>query len=109
MGNRLAPQQGKYEDDEMKKKAEMFEKLKKPDVCNIIVSADDDRHPWYKDAASPQPAKSEELMYSVVSQKLTKIQEDYEIQQRILREQAIKVNRQTITDAYIENEKKKYT
>ena len=65
-------------DDAMKKKAAMFEKLKKPDVCNIIVSADDDRHPWYKEASSPQPAKSEELMYSVVSQKITKIQEDYE-------------------------------
>ena len=65
-------------EEEMKKKEAMFEKLKKPDVCNIIVSADDDRHPWYKEASTPQPAKSEEVMYSVVSQKITKIQEDYE-------------------------------
>jgi len=64
--------------EEMKKKAEMFEKLKKPDVCNIIVTADDNRHPWYKEASNPQSDKSDEVIYSVVSQKINKIQQDYE-------------------------------
>ncbi len=59
---------------EIRKKAEMFEKLKKPDVCNIIGTADDDRHPWYKDPSAIK--NSEEIIYSVVSQKITKMQED---------------------------------
>ena len=71
-------------EDEMKKKAMMFEKLKKPDVCNIIVSADDNRHPWYKEASKPPSVKSDEVIYSVVSQKINKIQQDYE--KRILQE-----------------------
>jgi hypothetical protein len=71
-------------EEEMKKKALMFEKLKKPDVCNIIVSADDNRHPWYKEASKPPSVKSDEVIYSVVSQKINKIQQDYE--KRILQE-----------------------
>ena len=71
-------------EEDMKKKALMFEKLKKPDVCNIIVSADDNRHPWYKEASKPPSVKSDEVIYSVVSQKINKIQQDYE--KRILQE-----------------------
>jgi hypothetical protein len=71
-------------EEELKKKAMMFEKLKKPDVCNIIESADDNRHPWYKEAAKPPSVKSDEVIYSVVSQKINKIQQDYE--KRILQE-----------------------
>ena len=59
---------------EFKKKAEMFEKLKKPDVCNIIGTADDDRHPWYKDPNATR--KKDDVFYSVVSQKITQMQED---------------------------------
>ena len=32
-----------------KVKMARFDKLKKPDICDIIVSADDHRHPWYKE------------------------------------------------------------
>lgn len=32
-----------------KEKMERFEKLKKPDICDIIISSDDYRHPWYKE------------------------------------------------------------
>lgn len=87
--------------EEMTKKAAMFEKLKKPDVCNIIVSTDDDRHPWYKVPAPlplPPPStptnKNEELIYSVVSQKITKMQEDYEkrIASRIKEENEKRIN-----------------
>jgi hypothetical protein len=28
---------------------EMFEKLNKPDICDIIISAEENRHQWYKD------------------------------------------------------------
>jgi hypothetical protein len=70
-------------EEELRKKALMFEKLKKPDVCNIIISADDDRHPWYKPENQPKISsgstlKNEDVLFSVVSQKINKIQEDYE-------------------------------
>jgi hypothetical protein len=66
-------------EEELRKKAQIFEKLKKPDVCNIIESADDTRHPWYKDPAPLPPVKNnDEIIYSVVSQKISKIQQDYE-------------------------------
>jgi hypothetical protein len=60
--------------EELKARSEMFEKLKKPDVCNIIVTSDDDRHPWYKDPNALR--KKDDVIYSVVSQKITKIQEE---------------------------------
>jgi len=60
--------------EELKARAEMFEKLKKPDVCNIIVTSDDDRHPWWKDPNALR--KKDDVIYSVVSQKITKMQEE---------------------------------
>jgi hypothetical protein len=32
------------------KERELYDALKKPDICNIIVSANDARHPWYLEA-----------------------------------------------------------
>jgi hypothetical protein len=71
--------------EESKKKMENFEKLKKPDVCNIITSADDDRHPWYKDANSDKGRKDDDVLYTVVSQKINKIQEDMLKQQNAIK------------------------
>jgi len=43
---------GKKESNPERKKLikERFAKLKKPDICDIIISADENRHHWYKDA-----------------------------------------------------------
>lgn len=60
--------------EEMKARAEMFQKLKKPDVCNIIVTSDGDRHPWYKEPNALR--KKDDVIYSVVSQKITKMQQE---------------------------------
>jgi hypothetical protein len=60
--------------EELKARAEIFEKLKKPDVCNIIMTSDDDRHPWYKEPNAMR--KKDDVLYSVVSQKITKMQQD---------------------------------
>ena len=32
-----------------KVKMQRFDKLKKPDICDIIISAEEHRHPWYKE------------------------------------------------------------
>jgi hypothetical protein len=32
-----------------KVKMARFDKLKKPDICDIIISAEENRHPWYKE------------------------------------------------------------
>jgi hypothetical protein len=66
--------------EESKKKALMFEKLKKPDVCNIIITADDDRHPWYKDANTGKIGNNEDIIFSAISQKMTKMQEDLKLE-----------------------------
>ncbi len=74
--------------DELKKKSEMFEKLKKPDVCNIIVTTDDDRHPWYKDTGSvASTSRTEDAIYSVVSQKINRIQEEMARKQNDIRDE----------------------
>ena len=36
-----------------------FEELKKPDICNTIISADRYRHPWYKDELRKKLEKEE--------------------------------------------------
>jgi hypothetical protein len=59
--------------DELKKRTLRFETLKKPDICNIIISADEDRYQWTKSDEDQNP---DELLYSVVSEKISKIQED---------------------------------
>jgi len=43
---------GKTESDPERKKLikDRFAKLKKPDICDIIISADETRHHWYKEA-----------------------------------------------------------
>lgn len=43
--------------DKNKQRKEQFEKLKKPDICNIIVSAEENRHPWYKEVERARIAK----------------------------------------------------
>ena len=35
--------------DKNRQRKEQFERLKKPDICNIIISAEENRHPWYKE------------------------------------------------------------
>jgi hypothetical protein len=71
--------------EELKARAEMFEKLKKPDVCNIIVTSDDDRHPWWKDPNALR--KKDDVIYSVVSQKITKMQQEMTKKQDEIKEE----------------------
>jgi hypothetical protein len=59
--------------DELKKRTLRFETLKKPDICNIIISADEDRYQWTKE---DEDHSQDELLYSVVSEKISKIQDD---------------------------------
>jgi hypothetical protein len=58
---------------EDKKKYTDFDILKKPDVCNIIVSSDGERHPWYKET---EKEKNMELINSVVSEKINQIEDN---------------------------------
>lgn len=59
---------------EKQKQALRFEALKKPDICNIIISADEDKYQWTKEDEG-QTAPND-VLYSVVSEKITKIQEE---------------------------------
>ena len=92
--------------EELKNRAKMFEKLKKPDVCNIIVTSDDDRHPWYKDPNALR--KKDDVLYSVVSQKITKMQEDMlKKQEEIKQEYEDKIKLEKDTREQEEQEKKR--
>jgi hypothetical protein len=91
--------------EELKKRAKMFEKLKKPDVCNIIVTSDDDRHPWYKEPNALR--KKDDILYSVVSQKITKMQEEMlKKQEEIKQEYEDKIQLEKNTREYEEQDKK---
>jgi hypothetical protein len=70
--------------DELKKRTLRFETLKKPDICNIIISADEDRYQWTKEDEDHNP---DELLYSVVSEKISKIQDDMARKNAELREE----------------------
>jgi hypothetical protein len=67
---------------EDKKKYTDFDVLKKPDVCNIIVSSDGERHPWYKEA---EKEKNLELINLVVSEKINQIEADVRLENELRR------------------------
>lgn len=67
---------------EDKKKYSDFDVLKKPDVCNIIVSSDGERHPWYKEA---EKEKNLELINLVVSEKINQIENDVRLENELRR------------------------
>jgi hypothetical protein len=92
--------------EELKNRAEIFEKLKKPDVCNTLVTSDDDRHPWYKDPNATRP--KDDVFYSVVSQKITKMQEEMvKKQQEIKDEYETKIQQEKDEREREEQEKKR--
>jgi hypothetical protein len=92
--------------EELKNRAEIFEKLKKPDVCNTLVTSDDDRHPWYKDPNATRP--KDDVFYSVVSQKITKMQEEMvKKQQEIKDEYETKIQQEKNEREREEQEKKR--
>jgi hypothetical protein len=59
---------------ELKKRTERFEAIKKPDICNIIISADEDKYQWSKTDTEEEPTN--DILYSVVSEKINKIQDE---------------------------------
>lgn len=67
---------------EDKKKYSDFDVLKKPDVCNIIVSSDGERHPWYKEV---EKEKNLELINLVVSEKINQIEADVRLENELRR------------------------
>lgn len=58
-----------------------FEALKKPDICNIIISANEYRHGWYKELLNPPPELNE-----------GNIDFDINIKEKYLTEKAEEVN-----------------
>jgi len=69
------PEQKEKKLAEMRKQAERFEALKKPDICNIIISADEDKYKWTKEDTNEQDTPND-ILYSVVSEKISKIQSE---------------------------------
>ena len=69
------PEQKQKKLAELKKQAERFEALKKPDICNIIISADEDKYKWTKEDEGEQDTPND-VLYSVVSEKISKIQSE---------------------------------
>ena len=57
MGNAVDYSKITTNTEKNRKRKEQFEKLKKPDICNIIVSAEENRHPWYKEVERARLAK----------------------------------------------------
>lgn len=74
-----------------KVKIARFEKLKKPDICDIIISADEYRHPWYKElsgsARSNAKTNSDDTEDEDPNEMEIRIQRDLLKRQEILRQQ----------------------
>jgi hypothetical protein len=70
------------------------------------VTSDDDRHPWYKEPNALR--KKDDVLYSVVSQKITKMQEEMlKKQEEIKQEYEDKIQTEKETREYNEQEKKR--
>jgi hypothetical protein len=63
--------------DEFAKKR--FEELKKPDICNIIISAENYRHPWYKEINT----NDNTLMPSVGTKQLELLAVSHELEEKM--------------------------
>ena len=84
---------------ENSKQRKIFEQLKKPDICDTIISVNETRHKWYLALENVQEEISEEMM----NQKEAIIQE----QQRQLEEAAIKTKEDLEKRTLLEKEKLK--
>ena len=95
-------------------KMERFEKLKKPDICDIIISAEDYRHPWYKEIERKRKMEAEaeaETIKAVVEDSTEmelRIQRDLIMRQEQLRKQEEDIRekmRQLEENSRLEHEK----
>ena len=71
--------------DKNRRRKEQFEKLKKPDICNIIVSAEENRHPWYKEVEKAR-LKMIELSATAPSELENRVEIDFAKRQEEFRE-----------------------
>ena len=86
---------------ENSKQRKIFEQLKKPDICDTIISVNETRHKWYLALENAQEEISEEMM----NQKEAIIQE----QQKQLEEAALKTREDLEKRALLEKEKLRTT
>lgn len=79
---------GKAESDPERKKlvAERFATLKKPDICDIIVSAEENRHHWYKEIEMTANLNSPTDLEVRVEQDILKRQSELRAKEQELRD-----------------------
>jgi hypothetical protein len=93
---------GKGESNPERKKIikDRFEKLKKPDICNIIISAEENRHHWYKDAELALGMNEPTDLEIRVEREILKRQSEFQEKEQLIRdkEQLIRDKEQLICD-----------
>jgi len=65
---------------------ERFEKLKKPDICNIIISANEYRHPWYLEEVKQIGSRDEVDIFEQDNLAIKLKEDEINEKERILRE-----------------------
>lgn len=73
---------GKENSEERKR----FDKLKKPDICNIIISANEYRHPWYLQQDMPIGSQDENDIYENENLAIKLKEDEINEKERMLRE-----------------------
>ena len=97
----------KFSGIEGTEKRKRYEELKKPDICDTLISANETRHKWYLDIDNDISTMNNDLTDSVMQQKNKIIQD----QQKILEERDHEINEKNAFEAksvrlQIENMKK---
>jgi len=85
---------GKRESNPERKKIikARFEKLKKPDICNIIISAEETRHHWYKDAEIAAGINEPSDLELRVEQDIFKRQAELQEKEQLMRDKEREIN-----------------
>jgi len=78
----------KFSGTEGTEKRKRYEQLKKPDICDTLISANETRHKWYLDIDNDVSTMNDDLTDSVMQQKNKLIQE----QQKLLQDRETELN-----------------
>ena len=84
----------KFNGKEGTKERKRFEQLRKPDICDTIISANETRHKWYKDLENIDEDNDEEENIRLIQEQKRKLEEKDEELTAFNEMEKVKMNKQ---------------